>query len=318
MTLIALLIALALEWIAESLGELRRRTCFSCLVERVRNWPLFGRQPTVADLFLLLVVVGATAVLAAVLESWLFGIPGLLFSVFVLFWCLHPRHMHPHLDAYLVARAGHDENAARHEAQILLDEPIPVDTEEEVRKVADSVLVGGLTEVFAVLFWFVLLGPAGAVLYRFLWQVVHRPPEPGGEASGEAATDGQDFLPRAPLEPGWRARVLALLEWLPARLMAALFLVVGAYEKGVRAWQAASAVSVEPGQDRWLAGTRQLLRDVGRGAIEAEAQVVCARDSNDCLVTRAGLVASARAVVFRALVAGIALAAIATLAGWLG
>ncbi|MFW6342897.1 MAG: regulatory signaling modulator protein AmpE, partial [Halothiobacillaceae bacterium] len=273
-----------------------------------------GGQPIAADLFALVVAVGSTALLAAVLDSWLFGIPGLVFAVLVLFWCLHPRHLHPHLDAYLVARAGHDDNAARREAQYLLDEPIPVDTEEEVRKVADSVLIGGLTEVFAVLFWFVLLGPAGAVLYRCAWALGHQPAE--AAAPTEAGT--VQTIPAAPLAPGWRQRVLAVLEWLPARMMAALFLLVGAYEKGARAWQQAAAVSAEqPGQDRWLAGSRNLLRDVGRGAIEAEAQVVCERDSNDCLVTRAGLVTSARAVVFRATVAGIAVVALATLAGWL-
>jgi len=301
MTLIAILVALLAERLNENLTKLRVRTCFACWVKAVRGWPAMQSRQDWADLLVLVVPVGLTAALAAWLGSFWFGVPGLLFAIVVLFLTLHPRHINPHLEAYLEARELNDDNAARREAQFLLEDAVPESVEDEVREVADAVLLGGLTQVFAVLFWFVILGPAGAMLYRLAWQLCRREDLAEDEASKPA---------------GWRERLLAILEWLPARLMAGLFLLVGAWDKGMKAWREPRIVQPHENEDTWAQETHALLKAVGRGAINAESQVVCEVDSNECLITHAGLVISARAVVLRAIIAGIAIVALATLAGW--
>ncbi len=105
-------------------------------------------------------------------------------------------------------------------------------------------LVDAYRQVFAVLFWFVVLpGPAGAVLYRAAallaqeWQG----PVPGVEPSPLVQSRGEFGRPACLL--------LRALDWIPVRLTALSFAVVGDFEDAVACWrtQAASWSAQEGG-----------------------------------------------------------------------
>src|SRR4030095_14002942 len=100
-------------------------------------------------------------------------------------------------------------------------------------------LIDSYRQVFAVLFWFTALpGPAGAVLYRACVLVAD---EWRGNARG---TEGTTTV-RA------RARTLLwLLDWVPVRLTALSFAIVGDFEDAVYCWrtQAKSWVDEEGGE----------------------------------------------------------------------
>jgi cobalamin biosynthesis protein CobD/CbiB len=93
-------------------------------------------------------------------------------------------------------------------------------------------LIDSYRQVFATLFWFTVLpGPAGAVLYRSAvllageWQ--DNPP--GAEATPTAAARAVFGRP---------ARVLLwLLDWIPVRLTALSFAVVGDFEDAAFCWR---------------------------------------------------------------------------------
>ena len=93
-------------------------------------------------------------------------------------------------------------------------------------------LVDAYRHVFAVLFWFLILpGPAGAVLYRLAALLAQewRAEEPHDElvpAARERAVFGRPAR-----------ELLWLLDWVPVRLTALSFAVVGDFEDAVYCWR---------------------------------------------------------------------------------
>jgi adenosylcobinamide-phosphate synthase len=94
-------------------------------------------------------------------------------------------------------------------------------------------LVDAYRQVFAVLFWFTVLpGPAGAVLYRACELLA-------AEWKGAAPGD-DDETPIARTRSAFGApvrRLLWLLDWIPVRLTALSFAVVGDFEDAAWSWR---------------------------------------------------------------------------------
>jgi len=93
------------------------------------------------------------------------------------------------------------------------------------RLAIEEAMVASHRHVFGVFFWFVLLpGPSGAVLYRLADFLARRwnPPD--------SAT---------PLEPFglWAKRVFQWIDWLPVRLTAIGFAIVGNFEDAIFCWR---------------------------------------------------------------------------------
>jgi adenosylcobinamide-phosphate synthase len=103
----------------------------------------------------------------------------------------------------------------------------------DVAKLAiESGLIDSYRQVFAALFWFTVLpGPAGAVLYR---SVALLADEWRGHARGD------DVTPIARAREAFGAPVrqlLWLLDWIPVRLTALSFAIVGDFEDSVYCWR---------------------------------------------------------------------------------
>lgn len=104
---------------------------------------------------------------------------------------------------------------------------------QEVSKLAiERGLMDSYRQVFATLFWFTCLpGPAGAVLYRCATLLAE---EWRGEVAGAETTPAM----HARAVFGAPARgLLWLLDWIPARLTALSFAIVGDFEDAVYCWR---------------------------------------------------------------------------------
>jgi adenosylcobinamide-phosphate synthase len=104
---------------------------------------------------------------------------------------------------------------------------------QEIAKLAiERGLTDAYRQVFAVLFWFTVLpGPAGAVLYRAAALLAD---EWRGDEPGEDST----AIGRSRLAFGMPARqLLFVLDWVPVRLTALSFAVVGDFEDSVYCWR---------------------------------------------------------------------------------
>jgi cobalamin biosynthesis protein CobD/CbiB len=107
-------------------------------------------------------------------------------------------------------------------------------TRDVARLTIERGLVDAYRQVFAVLFWYLILpGPAGAVLYRLCalladeWRAVL----PHGDTdTTPLARDRSEF--GRPVR-----RLLGLLDWVPVRLTALSFAIVGDFEDAIYCWR---------------------------------------------------------------------------------
>jgi len=167
------------------------------------------------------------AMFQSALDEPLLGLAGLLFSIAVLFYTWGPRDLDVDVDAILDAP---DPLARRDAAARLWPRNGTVSIESGA--LAEAVFRSALQRWFGVLFWFLLLGPLGAVLYRLT----------------QLATDGipDDDVPTRglPLETQRGARTLrAILEWPVAQLMTLALALVGNFDSVLGAWRTAGGGS---------------------------------------------------------------------------
>ena len=221
MSVLAIIAALAIEqW--RPLGE--RRTVAGALaawagwLERTFNGGE-RRHGVVAWLVAVLpAVLAATA-----LHYALFMVSPLLalaFNIGVLYLTLGFRQVsHYFTDLQIAVKAGDIDRA-----RTLLDEwrgaSGVVRTREEVIRLAiEEALLASHRHVFGVLLWYLILpGPCGAILYRLAAFFAYRWRDLGAF--------------------GWFAnRVFYLLEWPAVRLTAAAFAIVGDFEDAVYCWR---------------------------------------------------------------------------------
>lgn len=129
--------------------------------------------------------------------------------------------------------------------------------EDVARLAIEAALAATHRHVFAVIFWFILLpGPAGAVLYRLSSYLERRW---GGSGVAELEVFGR-----------FARQAFEIADWLPVRLTAAAFAVVGDFEDAVFCWRTQAAKWPEPSLGIVLAS--------GAGAIGVKLGSPYARD----------------------------------------
>lgn len=217
------------------------------------------------------------------------GLLQLLFSLTVLLYCFGPREFEADLEAVLGAPDGVSREAA---AQTLADDGSPIAWNAPALGVA--IAYAALRRRFAVLLWFFLLGPAGALLYR-LAQTLARSDSLQLDSSSRSA-----------------ARYVAnALDWLPAQLLTFTLAFVGHWDAVIGAWRRwhsqtapTSWYSSEPG---FLGAAAQA--DV---LIDIEAGDGYAEEHSDPLAELVRL----RSALLRALLAWLSVAALIVIGGW--
>lgn len=172
---------------------------------------------------------------------------GVLVNVLILFLVMGLRQFsHPFTSISQALQHG-DVMQARQILQQWTQQSTQEFSSEEVARVAiEQALLYAHRYVFGVMFWFVLLpGPTGALLYwlaALLRQKWVQPPGVLPSAFGEFAE-----------------KVFAALEWLPVRLSAVSFAIVGNFEDAVYCWRSQAA--------QWGVTTQGILLAAGAGAL---------------------------------------------------
>jgi cobalamin biosynthesis protein CobD/CbiB len=142
------------------------------------------------------------------------------------------RFSHAYTDVVKALKAG-DIGVARR-ALAAWRGTVPADlSASDIAKLAiEQGLLDSYRQVFAPLFWFTVLpGPAGAVLYRAVALLAD---EWRGDARGTDVTP----IARARVAFGAPARrLLWLLDWIPVRLTALSFAIVGDFEDAAHCWR---------------------------------------------------------------------------------
>lgn len=197
------------------------------------------------------VVMMAALMVPTALVYWLCTqvnfLAALVWNILIVYLTLGFRHYSHYFSAIQLALNAGDEATAR----TLLAEWTKQDTSamevSEISRIAvEKALVATHRNVFGVFFWFLMpLGPACAVMYRvaeYLARAWNEPDHMKNEAFGRFA-----------------ARAFYWIDWIPARLTAVAFAVVGNFEDAIYAWRNFS--------DRWKDEAIGIILSAGGGAM---------------------------------------------------
>ncbi|MGI9247802.1 MAG: regulatory signaling modulator protein AmpE, partial [Woeseiaceae bacterium] len=164
------------------------------------------------------------------LGGTLAGFTYLILAVVVLFFSLGPRDIGEEVDEYCQALEAEDEEDIHNAAKAIVEGDVPPDARDRITCVEEAVCVQANNRLFAVVFWFVLLGPLAAWAYRVTDMIRRRAVF---NAARDEEPDGNAAMMRdaAVMLHGW-------LAWIPARLTAVGYATAGHFDEAIAAMRA--------------------------------------------------------------------------------
>lgn len=261
-------------------------------------------------MFAWLAGVGLPALLTFVVHDVLEAIHVVLafgFDVLVLYFLLGFRQFsHYFTDIQLALRMGEIERARHLLAEWRGQSAERLGPSAIAQLAIEQGILSSHRHVFAPLFWFLVLGPGGAVLYRL------------------ALTMAESWQSQAPLSEtpapfgSFARRAFDVLDWLPVRMTAATFAIVGDFEDAVYCWRTQAV--------QWPDPTDGILLASGAGALGIRLGQPLPLEEEGVARSELGLgdeadvehLQSAIGLVWRALVLCLLLLALLTVASWVG
>lgn len=260
--------------------------------------------------------VALPTVLLAVLSGWLMhtqALLGFLLGICVLYLTMGFRQFsHFFTDIHLALRKGELEQARQILAQWRGVSGDRLTGSEVARLAIEQALLSSHRHVFAPLLWFSVFGPAGALLYRLAQLLC----EYWGERTDPEFGQFGQFSRRA----------FQVIDWLPSRVTATFFAIVGDFEDAVHCWRTQAVRWPEAGSGILLAsgagalGVRlgmpvhEVEQDLGQEAGDPgdRPELGLGEDADpDFMQSTIGL-------VWRSLVLGLAVLALIWVSGWVG
>jgi membrane protein required for beta-lactamase induction len=293
MSLIVIVICLIAERFLLNYQHLRQTRW----LERYSQWltqqhtPEWTRRGLMNLTALLLPPVLITALLQQLLADSLLGLPSFLFAAGVLLFCLGPVDLDTQVNDYTQAVEAEDETRLRQVAREILDDEPPTSEPALSQSVAEGILYQANQRLFGLLFWFLLLGPMGALLYRIATRLPRL----------EQANQDIDLLLSA-------KQLLWILDWLPARITAVCYAIAGSFEDALYGWRSYQ----ERRYDEFSDSNSGTLICTGGGAMRLTTLL---GEHSDQLLDYSYLPQSAMALVWRALVVWLVIAGLLALTG---
>lgn len=288
MNLIVIILALAGERFIGSLQDYRRFDWFLSYSDWVRS-----QAKVLQGTAGVLIATGSVAVLAGLIDGQFdddFNILSLAFSAFVLIYCLGPKTFYDQVKAFRDAHDAHNFESASWYAKDVAERKL---SDEELRHLPRTVLealfVACNQRLLGVIFWFVLLGPLGAVFYRTVTVL---------------ATHARNEQEKSDFGLG-AERIAYILNWPTARLVALSYAAMGNFVEGANQMKRRDRVDAE----RWTDANEHLLACTGLSALAT-------RRSPEEEITVSDI-ASGLALVRRSVAFWVGVIALLTLVGWL-
>ncbi|WAC62062.1 hypothetical protein OVA13_11675 [Pseudoxanthomonas sp. SL93] len=291
-TLVAVVVALVLGHVAPVLVTSARQYAWygawlGWLGERQGEGSFWHSRHGIV--FALLPVLVPVAILQWLLDGPVFGLVGLLFDIAVLVYAWGPRDLDVDVEAIIDA----PDTQARRTAIARLG--LGPDAAIDGPALVEAVFRNALRRWFGVLFWFLLLGPVGALLYRLV-----------------ALSSEGDYAIALPHDTRLGARTLhAILDWPVAQLMTLAMALVGNFDTVFTAWREARGDRLQADVD--------FLGHAARASVKCELAEEAEEYAEEGMVqTMRDLpeLRDAMSLVWRILLLWLALLAVFVIGGW--
>jgi adenosylcobinamide-phosphate synthase len=226
MTFLSIFCALLIEQVKPLRADNPVYSAIRALATRMEGWFNAGQEShgRMAWIVMMLVLLVPTALVYWFL-AWIGPFAALAWNIAIVYMTLGFRRYSHYFTSIQMALNSGDEATAR----ALLGEWTKQDTTAmeltEVSRIAvEQALVTTHRNVFGVFFWFLMpIGPAGAVLYRVAEHLTvawNDPEHLKSETFGRFAS-----------------KAFYWIDWIPARLTATAFAIVGNFEDAIYAWR---------------------------------------------------------------------------------
>ncbi|MET0264480.1 MAG: CobD/CbiB family protein [Duganella sp.] len=226
MTFLSILCALLIEQMKPLRADNFIYAEIKALALRMETWFNAGHAThgRIGWFLMMAILLVPAAAISWVLHYYDWFLASFAWNVLVVYLTLGFRHYsHYFTSIQLALNAGDDTAARALLAEWTRQDTIGMDVNEISRIAVEKSLITTHRNVFGVFFWFLVLGPAGAILYRvseYVARAWNEPEHMRNEAFGQFA--GRAFY--------W-------VDWLPVRLTAVAFAVVGNFEDAIYAWR---------------------------------------------------------------------------------
>jgi adenosylcobinamide-phosphate synthase len=226
MTFLSILCALLIEQLKPLRADNPIYGAIKQLATRMETWFNAGQESHGRLAWVLMMT---SLMLPTALVYWLCirinPIAALAWNILIVYLTLGFRHYSHYFTSIQLALNSGDEAGARALlAEWTKEDTAGLDAADIARIAVEKALVTTHRNVFGVFFWFLMpVGPACAVMYRvaeYLARAWNAPRHLGNDAFGRFA-----------------AAAFYWIDWIPARLTAIAFAVVGNFEDAIYAWR---------------------------------------------------------------------------------
>lgn len=277
MALISIILGLFLDRSFRQLHDLRDMTWFEFYVQMIVR--VTGRHlPPLQFILILALPVLLLLSIQILLHDFLFNVPAFIFGVLIFIYCLGPACLSTDIEAYIHARTMGDEDEALHYAGTITGSAASTSPDQQINDVTRAILYVANERIFATIFWFIILGPFGAMLYRLISEL-------SKQIEYHELAEFSEFIH-------------AIMAWLPARLLAAGYALTGNFDGAYHAYRDRAYAS------DIAQGNHEVLVSAGIGAmrnLEMQSEIAS--------------IHAARALVMRAVIVWIGILAVMTLGG---
>jgi len=252
MNLFAIVLALLIEHVWSHTQKWQARGSFQRYITVMRRFwgdGEFYDGPT-GVFFVLIPIVLVTLFFQQILSYGFLAVLGLFFSVVVLLFTISSGRLRQQIKRYIESMSSNDEERACDLAADMLNKAVPIDEGERDKKLIHLLLAKANDKLIGVLFWFAVLGPVGAVIFRMAVEIKERcelEKEEGGYSSAAWVLYG-------------------VLGWLPAKLTSFIFSVLGSYSNATTLGQAARL----QGAGEWINNNQRVLIATGMGSLKLD------------------------------------------------
>jgi len=290
MGLLSVIFALIAESFISSLSELRRFDFIFRYVSWLRaKLPTFPFQNGTVTLVIVVAGVLFVVWLISAMLANVLGLFGFLFGIAVLIFMIGPRDLEEDVQNVSKAFEHKDYEAANFYASQLANRDIAEPPLQLAQTIKEDILLQANTRMLGVFFWFILLGPVGAVLFRLTCLL-----KENQQKESDDFADSSRALYR-------------IMVWLPARICVLSYAVAGSFVDTMSYWNGLS--------DLWLRDSEEFIIISGIGALRYEERKD--RDEPDENEPDATSIQHALSLVKRAVIVWIVLLSLLIVTGWL-
>ncbi len=222
-TLIALLLERFFDW-----SHLRRWNWFMPY-QRV----IVQRLPQKAPNFVLAAIILPLLIVVGIIQYLLYGVAfgliELLFQLCVFIYCLGQQNLWADTFASVNALVHGDTQSGMERIKASFGMPNTTSEQSLHQQLLKHIFIEANRRIFAVVFWFVLLGPLGALLYRTVTLVASESAQP--EASAELIQSARS--------------IQSVLDWIPVRLFTFFFALGGHFVNVFSCWRKKAVLKLD-------------------------------------------------------------------------